>query len=816
MDFKDYKFSKKAKEVMELAAEIAMAYKHGFIGTEHLLAALSDDDFPDVRDILIKNGYKDETLREYLKLNNEKSKKKIKSESDFSPKLVKVLRMAGKIAGRFDRNAISTEDLICALCVVNDTVAIKILSTIKFNGPAAFVECFVAQGVDRGQAAKEFKAYAKGKSSSATPTLDKFSRDLTKLAEKGQIDPVVGRDEEIERVMQILSRRMKNNPCLVGEPGVGKTAVVEGLALRIISGAVPAVLRNKRIVSWDMSSMVAGTKYRGEFEERITKIIKEVSGSPDTILFVDELHTLIGAGSAEGSLDASNILKPALSRGELQLIGATTRDEYRKYIEKDAAFERRFQPVYVEEPSVAETLNILEGIKGKYEEFHGVKISEEACVAACELSNRYINDRFLPDKAIDLIDEACSRKKLGLYTKSKSITKLEISLKDAEEELINYLTEEDFIAAGDKEREIKKIRVKLERAHEKELSAEEKSEIIITEDDVAGIVSTWTKVPVSKLTESESSRLLKLESILHKRVVSQDEAVKAVSKAIRRGRAGLKDPKRPIGSFMFLGPTGVGKTELSKALAEAMFGDENSLIRVDMSEYMEKHSVSKMIGSPPGYVGFDEGGQLVEQIRKNPYSVVLFDEIEKAHPDVFNMLLQLLDDGMLTDSKGRKVNFKNTIVILTSNVGAREIMDPKRLGFSAVEDAESDHKNMKDKVMEEVKRTFKPEFINRIDDIIVFRALSKEDIKNISSIMLKTLKLRVKEQMDINLTYGDKLKSFIFDKGYDKKFGARPLRRTIQTEVEDELADALLRGDINRGDTVSLSVKDGKVAFSVK
>lgn len=816
MDFKDYKFSKKAKEVMELAAEIAIAYKHGFVGTEHLLAALSDDDFPEVRDILIKNGYKDETLREYLKLNNEKSKKKIKSESDFSPKLVKVLRMAGKIAARFDRNAITTEDLICALCVVGDTVAVKILSTIKFNGPAAFVECFVAQGVDRGQAAKEFKAYAKGKSSSATPTLDKYSRNLTKLAEKGQIDPVVGRDEEIERVMQILSRRMKNNPCLVGEPGVGKTAVVEGLALRIVSGAVPAVLRNKRIVSWDMSSMVAGTKYRGEFEERITKIIKEVSNSPDTILFVDELHTLIGAGSAEGSLDASNILKPALSRGELQLIGATTRDEYRKYIEKDQAFERRFQPVYVEEPTVAETLDILEGIKHKYEEFHGVKISEQACAAACELSNRYINDRFLPDKAIDLIDEACSRKKLGLYTKSKSITKLEVSLKDAEEELINYLTEEDFIAAGDKEREIKKIRVKLERAHERELSAEENAEIIITEDDVAGIVSTWTKVPVSKLTESESSRLLKLESILHKRVVSQDEAVKAVSKAIRRGRAGLKDPKRPIGSFMFLGPTGVGKTELSKALAEAMFGDENSLIRVDMSEYMEKHSVSKMIGSPPGYVGFDEGGQLVEQIRKNPYSVVLFDEIEKAHPDVFNMLLQLLDDGMLTDSKGRKVNFKNTIVILTSNVGAREIMDPKRLGFSAVEDAESDHKDMKDKVMEEVKRTFKPEFINRIDDIIVFRALSKEDIKNISSIMLKTLKLRVKEQMDINLTYGDKLKSFIFDKGYDKKFGARPLRRTIQTEVEDELADALLRGDISRGDTVSLSVKDGKVAFTVK
>ena len=645
--------------------------------------------------------------------------------------------------------------------------------------------------------------------------MEQYSRDLTEAAREDRLDPVVGRNAEVERVMQILCRRMKNNPCLVGEPGVGKTAVVEGLAQMIASGTVPEILADKRILSLDLSGMVAGSKYRGEFEERIKRVIAEVRAAGNVILFVDELHTLIGAGGAEGAMDASNILKPALSRGEVQMIGATTRTEYRKYIEKDAALERRFQPVYVEEPTREETIAILQGLRSKYEEHHGVTISDDALEAATDYAIRYINDRFLPDKAIDLIDEAASRKKLGIFAGNKTAKKAEETRHNLEEALEAALAEGDIEAAQALKKDLDKTDKKIEKTKHN-MREKEQEQMLVTEEDVTDVVSVWTKIPVSKITQTESQRLLKLEEILHKRVVGQNEAVETVAKAIRRGRVGLKDPKRPIGSFLFLGPTGVGKTELSKALAEAMFGNENAIIRVDMSEYMEKHSVSKMIGSPPGYVGFEEGGQLSEQVRKNPYSVILFDEIEKAHPDVFNVLLQVLDDGRITDSQGRTVDFKNTIIIMTSNAGAQRIVDPKKLGFSNVENAESEHKDMKNNVMEEIKRMFKPEFLNRIDDIIVFRALSKEDVKGIAALMLKELKNRLAKQMDITLTYGDTVKNFIFEKGYDKKYGARPLKRAIQNNIEDSLAEEILSGKIQASDKVSMTVVDGKVVFTKK
>ena len=667
------------------------------------------------------------------------------------------------------------------------------------------------------QAKRELGALSnpKNKKKSSFPTLEQYSRDLTEAAREDRLDPVVGRNAEVERVMQILCRRMKNNPCLVGEPGVGKTAVVEGLAQMIASGTVPEILADKRILSLDLSGMVAGSKYRGEFEERIKRVIAEVRAAGNVILFVDELHTLIGAGGAEGAMDASNILKPALSRGEVQMIGATTRTEYRKYIEKDAALERRFQPVYVEEPTREETIAILQGLRSKYEEHHGVTISDDALEAATDYAIRYINDRFLPDKAIDLIDEAASRKKLGIFAGNKTAKKAEETRHNLEEALEAALAEGDIEAAQALKKDLDKTDKKIEKTKHN-MREKEQEQMLVTEEDVADVVSVWTKIPVSKITQTESQRLLKLEEILHKRVVGQNEAVETVAKAIRRGRVGLKDPKRPIGSFLFLGPTGVGKTELSKALAEAMFGNENAIIRVDMSEYMEKHSVSKMIGSPPGYVGFEEGGQLSEQVRKNPYSVILFDEIEKAHPDVFNVLLQVLDDGRITDSQGRTVDFKNTIIIMTSNAGAQRIVDPKKLGFSNVENAESEHKDMKNNVMEEIKRMFKPEFLNRIDDIIVFRALSKEDVKGIAALMLKELKNRLAKQMDITLTYGDTVKNFIFEKGYDKKYGARPLKRAIQNNIEDSLAEEILSGKIQASDKVSMTVVDGKVVFTKK
>ena len=685
------------------------------------------------------------------------------------------------------------------------------------NLKKTFVDTLVALGMDMTQAKRELGALSnpKNKKKSSFPTLEQYSRDLTEAAREDRLDPVVGRNAEVERVMQILCRRMKNNPCLVGEPGVGKTAVVEGLAQMIASGTVPEILADKRILSLDLSGMVAGSKYRGEFEERIKRVIAEVRAAGNVILFVDELHTLIGAGGAEGAMDASNILKPALSRGEVQMIGATTRTEYRKYIEKDAALERRFQPVYVEEPTREETIAILQGLRSKYEEHHGVTISDDALEAATDYAIRYINDRFLPDKAIDLIDEAASRKKLGIFAGNKTAKKAEETRHNLEEALEAALAEGDIEAAQALKKDLDKTDKKIEKT-KYNMREKEQEQMLVTEEDVADVVSVWTKIPVSKITQTESQRLLKLEEILHKRVVGQNEAVETVAKAIRRGRVGLKDPKRPIGSFLFLGPTGVGKTELSKALAEAMFGNENAIIRVDMSEYMEKHSVSKMIGSPPGYVGFEEGGQLSEQVRKNPYSVILFDEIEKAHPDVFNVLLQVLDDGRITDSQGRTVDFKNTIIIMTSNAGAQRIVDPKKLGFSNVENAESEHKDMKNNVMEEIKRMFKPEFLNRIDDIIVFRALSKEDVKGIAALMLKELKNRLAKQMDITLTYGDTVKNFIFEKGYDKKYGARPLKRAIQNNIEDSLAEEILSGKIQASDKVSMTVVDGKVVFTKK
>ncbi len=807
-------YTEQAQEVLAVMEETAHQMKFSYIGTEHLLYGMLSCPWVTAWKILAENGADESFVLKYLEQNS--GTKKIKTLV-YSDKLNTLLEQAEKEADRLRNEKIGTEHILLAILKSEDTLAIKLLNSMAVNLKKTFVDTLVALGMDMTQAKRELGALSnpKNKKKSSFPTLEQYSRDLTEAAREDRLDPVVGRNAEVERVMQILCRRMKNNPCLVGEPGVGKTAVVEGLAQMIASGTVPEILADKRILSLDLSGMVAGSKYRGEFEERIKRVIAEVRAAGNVILFVDELHTLIGAGGAEGAMDASNILKPALSRGEVQMIGATTRTEYRKYIEKDAALERRFQPVYVEEPTREETIAILQGLRSKYEEHHGVTISDDALEAATDYAIRYINDRFLPDKAIDLIDEAASRKKLGIFAGNKTAKKAEETRHNLEEALEAALAEGDIEAAQALKKDLDKTDKKIEKTKHN-MREKEQEQMLVTEEDVTDVVSVWTKIPVSKITQTESQRLLKLEEILHKRVVGQNEAVETVAKAIRRGRVGLKDPKRPIGSFLFLGPTGVGKTELSKALAEAMFGNENAIIRVDMSEYMEKHSVSKMIGSPPGYVGFEEGGQLSEQVRKNPYSVILFDEIEKAHPDVFNVLLQVLDDGRITDSQGRTVDFKNTIIIMTSNAGAQRIVDPKKLGFSNVENAESEHKDMKNNVMEEIKRMFKPEFLNRIDDIIVFRALSKEDVKGIAALMLKELKNRLAKQMDITLTYGDTVKNFIFEKGYDKKYGARPLKRAIQNNIEDSLAEEILSGKIQASDKVSMTVVDDKVVFTKK
>ena len=807
--------SEKLQEILKEAKRISKKLGQNYIGSEHLLMALTfvSDTAPFV--VLQENGVTIQSIINILSqiplaggtFGAEKSKYTKSAES--------ILELAGNEAKRLESTEIGSEHLLIAVLKHLDCTAVKIILSLKANIQKIYVDIMSACGVDGSTAKKEFVSLKKGKNkskASATPTLDQFSRDMTMDARMGNLDPVIGREKEIERVLQILSRRMKNNPCMVGEPGVGKTAVAEGIAYLIAAGDVPDTVRDKRLLSLDLSSMVAGSKYRGEFEERIKKVIAEVKNAGNVILFVDELHTIIGAGGAEGAIDASNILKPSLSRGEIQMIGATTRAEYRKYIEKDAALERRFQPVYVEEPTNEETVEILKGLRPAYEEHHHVEISDQALETAVSLSVRYISDRFLPDKAIDLMDEACSRKRLGFGKKAKKTLRLELEIQALSDDLENLLE-----AGGiDEAAELLKKQRKLEAKLDKMKQNKNAKNVVVDAEDIADVVSVWTKIPVNKLTEQESKRLERLEEELHKRVVGQNEAVDAVAKAIKRSRVGLKDPKRPVGSFLFLGPTGVGKTELSKALAEAVFGSEDALIRVDMSEYMEKHSVSKLIGSPPGYVGFEEGGQLSEKVRSNPYSVILFDEIEKAHSDVFNILLQVLDDGHITDSQGRKVDFKNTIIIMTSNTGAQRIIDPKKLGFVTASNADTEHEDMKKNVMDEVKQNFKPEFLNRIDDIIVFRALTEDDVRNISNLLLKELKQRVVSQMEIQLKFGDAVKKLIFEKGYDKKYGARPLKRAIQTNIEDELAEAVLKGEIKRGDTVQVTVRNDKVKFVVK
>ena len=807
--------SEKLQEILKEAKRISKKLGQNYIGSEHLLMALTfvSDTAPFV--VLQENGVTIQSIINILSqiplaggtFGAEKSKYTKSAES--------ILELAGNEAKRLESTEVGSEHLLIAILKHLDCTAVKIILSLKANIQKIYVDIMSACGVDGSTAKKEFVSLKKGKNkskASATPTLDQFSRDMTMDARMGNLDPVIGREKEIERVLQILSRRMKNNPCMVGEPGVGKTAVAEGIAYLIAAGDVPDTVRGKRLLSLDLSSMVAGSKYRGEFEERIKKVIAEVKNAGNVILFVDELHTIIGAGGAEGAIDASNILKPSLSRGEIQMIGATTRAEYRKYIEKDAALERRFQPVYVEEPTNEETVEILKGLRSAYEEHHHVEISDQALEAAVSLSVRYISDRFLPDKAIDLMDEACSRKRLGFGKKAKKTLPLELEIQAFSDDIENLLEAGDIDEAAELLKKQRKLETKLDKMKQNKNA----KSVVVDAEDIADVVSVWTKIPVNKLTEQESKRLERLEEELHKRVVGQNEAVDAVARAIKRSRVGLKDPKRPVGSFLFLGPTGVGKTELSKALAEAVFGSEDALIRVDMSEYMEKHSVSKLIGSPPGYVGFEEGGQLSEKVRSNPYSVILFDEIEKAHSDVFNILLQVLDDGHITDSQGRKVDFKNTIIIMTSNTGAQRIIDPKKLGFVTASNADTEHEDMKKNVMDEVKQNFKPEFLNRIDDIIVFRALTEDDVRNISNLLLKELKQRVASQMEIQLKFGDAVKKLIFEKGYDKKYGARPLKRAIQTNIEDELAEAVLKGEIKRGDTVQVTVRNDKVKFVVK
>lgn len=797
-------YSKETELVLKEANKVARKLGQNFVGSEHMILALASVSDTTAYSILNNNGLDIAKVAHALKFILEPGGTVTREKDKYTETARQILEDAQAEAARLSSDEVGTEHLLLAILKVQSCVAVRLMQIEKINIQKVYIDILMTCGMDANAAKKEYASVKKKKAKLgvSTPTLDKYSRDITMEARHGNLDPVVGREKEIQRVMQILSRRMKNNPCLVGEPGVGKTAVVEGIAYMISRGNVPDTVKGKRLLSLDISGMLAGSKYRGEFEDRIKKVIQEVMMSGDVILFVDELHTLVGAGDAEGAIDASNILKPSLSRGEIQMIGATTIAEYRKYIEKDAALERRFQPVNVEEPTRDEAVDILKGLRSCYEQHHGVEISDEAVEAAVDLSVRYITDRFLPDKAIDLMDEACSRRRLGFsahgIVQDRSVAELATLDSDLETALISGNIEEAANIRHRQEELAKKTaRSQLAGRHN----------IIVGENDIADVVSVWTKIPVSKLTEKESKRLEKLETELHKRVVGQEEAVSAVAKAIKRSRVGLKDPRRPIGTFLFLGPTGVGKTELSKALADVVFGSEDALIRVDMSEYMEKHSVSKLIGSPPGYVGFEEGGQLSEKVRTNPYSVILFDEIEKAHSDVFNILLQVLDDGHITDSQGRKVDFKNTIIIMTSNTGAQRIIDPKQLGFVTVQDDNKEHEDMKKNVMDELKRTFKPEFLNRIDDTIVFHALSEKNVRDIAGLMLKELKNRVQAQMDIELKFTDNMKKYIFEKGYDKKYGARPLRRAIQTYVEDELAEAILAGGVHKGEVVTVTVK---------
>ena len=802
-------YTDKAKKAISYANRLSKSMQCNYVGTEHILAGLLREGSGVAAEVLAANNIE---LDKLLELINELvapgDEVAVMDRDGETPRTQAVLERASEIAERFECDEIGTEHLLLSIIKEGDCAACRLLNTMGANPQKLFVDILGAMGEDPAQYRDEIQRGKNDNSASLTPTLDQYSRDLTALARAGMLDPVIGRKSETERVLQILCRRGKNNPCLIGEPGVGKTAIVEGIAQNLVNGTVPEIVAGKRLVSLDMSGLVAKSKYRGEFEERIKKVISEVAAAGNVMLFIDELHTIIGAGGAEGSLDASNILKPALARGEVQVIGATTIEEYRKYIEKDAALERRFQPVQVGEPTEEESIEILKGLRPLYEKHHNVEITDEGVGAAVRLSARYVNDRFLPDKAIDLMDEAAAKSRLGVMRDPQEAIDKKQEIHQAELDLENALRDGDLERA----RALKAIKEDLEldweKLNKKNHRADKRKKPVIGENEIAEVVAGWTKIPVSKLTENEAARLQKLEETLHKRVIGQEEAVSAVAKAVRRGRVGLKDPKRPIGSFLFLGPTGVGKTEVSKALAEAVFGNEEAMIRVDMSEYMEKHSVSKMIGSPPGYVGHEDGGQLSEKVRRNPFSVVLFDEIEKAHPDVFNILLQVLDDGHITDSQGRKVDFKNTIIIMTSNAGAQSIIEPKKLGFGVHEDEKQDHERMKSNVMEEVKRLFKPEFLNRIDETIVFRALNKDDMKQIVTLMTNELQKRCKDQLQINLVVRDAAKSDIVEKAYDRKYGARPLRRKIQNEIEDRLAEEIIAGKVKAGDRVVVTTKN--------
>lgn len=810
------KFTNKAQEVLKRAQEAALKLGNKYVGTEHILLGLTL-----VSDSVAAKALESQGVTYHQVMDKIQSMTGGTSAyyipADFTPRAKRVVESSVQEAFRMGTGYVGTEHILIALIRENDNIAVRIMVSLDLNLQRLYDDIMnmLGEGEDQNGSARGMNSQGEKQEKSATETLDKFSRDMTALAKKNKFDPIVGRDKEIERIVQILSRRTKNNPCLVGDPGVGKTAIVEGLAQKIAEGNVPDTLKNKRIVGLDLSAMVAGSKYRGEFEERMKKAMDEVKADGNIILFVDEIHTIIGAGAAEGAIDASNILKPALSRGEIQLIGATTLEEYRKHIEKDAAFERRFQPVKVEEPDEQAAVAMLKALRDKYEMHHKVTISDDAIEAAVKLSSRYVSDRFLPDKAIDLIDEAASRLRLKTFSAPDNVAEMEEKLAEMEKEKEAAIKTEEFEKAAEIKRAQDALRAQWKEAKKEWENNHENQAQVVTREEVAEVVSVWTGVPLQSLQEEESQRLMHLEDTLHQRVIGQSEAVKALAKAIRRGRVGLKDPNRPIGSFLFLGPTGVGKTELSKALAEALFGDEDAMIRIDMSEYMEKHSVSRMVGSPPGYVGYEEGGQLSEKVRRNPYSVVLFDEIEKASPDVFNVLLQVLDDGHITDGQGRKVDFKNTVIIMTSNAGARSIVEPKRVGFTSMETEEQSYQNMKKNVMEEVRHIFKPEFLNRIDDMIVFHSLTQEDILEIVKLMTKTVSKRIKENMDITVTFTDKALEKIAEEGYDKAFGARPLRRAIQSRIEDAFAEEYLMGNFKAGDKVSVGVKTNGFLFRV-
>ncbi len=810
-------YTNQAKTAVKYAEKTARRYKHSYIGTEHLLAGLLHEEEGTAGMVLRDMGISEERLMEMIRklVAPEESNVLTADRAGYTPRAARMLEGAVEEADDLRSEKIGTEHLLLAMLREVDCMGTRLLHTMGVNIRKLQNEVLVAMGEEVANPRDNGNTRSRNEAATGTPTLDQYSRDLTEMARQGVMDPVVGREEEIGRVIQILSRRTKNNPCLIGEPGVGKTAVVEGLAQRIAQGLVPEKMKNRRLVVLDLSGMVAGSKYRGEFEERIKKVIAEVMEHPGILLFIDELHTIIGAGGAEGALDASNILKPSLSRGEIQIIGATTIEEYRKHIEKDAALERRFQPVTVEEPTEEQAVEILKGLRPYYEKHHGVTITDDALESAVKMSMRYIADRHLPDKAIDLMDEASSRVQLTGITVPPQLKEMEQNLHALAEKKEEAIREGDFSRARELQEEQKELEESYEKLKKRQEQRYKNKKMQVTEENIAQIVSSWTKIPVQKLAQKESKRLAGLEKELHKRVIGQEEAVEAVAKAIKRGRVGLKDPARPIGSFLFLGPTGVGKTELSKALAETVFGSEQAMIRVDMSEYMEKHSVSKLIGSPPGYVGYEEGGQLSEKIRRNPYSVILFDEIEKAHPDVFNILLQVLDDGHITDAQGRKVDFKQTCIIMTSNAGAQSIVEPKRLGFSQGEDKKKDYEDMKRGVMEEVRRIFKPEFLNRVDEILVFHMLDKQEIRQIVNILVKKLEKRCKEQLDIELVVRNSVKDYLAESGFDSKYGARPLKRAIQNKLEDRMAEEILDGKIHRGDRVIVSVSKKVIKFSV-